>query len=170
MLTRIARVVTVPLLALTLASCGGGENNGSEVVTADDPSAAVSPGEAEESLDSVEQSRRYVECMREQGIDMPDPGPNGEIMQTHGPGFDQEAYEEAQEICHELAPEGGRYYRDPEHDERQREYAQCMREHGVDMQDPEPGGPIVVSQGPDTDPGEIEEAQEACQHILEGGA
>jgi hypothetical protein len=47
-------------------------------------------------------------------------------------------------------------------------YAQCMREHGIDMEDPAPDEPLRVQiQG---DPAVAEAAQEACQDLLRGGA
>jgi hypothetical protein len=47
-------------------------------------------------------------------------------------------------------------------------YAQCMREHGIEMEDPAPGEPLRIQiQG---DPAAAEAAQEACRDLLpEGG-
>jgi hypothetical protein len=44
-------------------------------------------------------------------------------------------------------------------------FAECMREHGVDMADPGTGGKQVLKVGPneDTTPEEMEEAQKACE-------
>jgi hypothetical protein len=48
-------------------------------------------------------------------------------------------------------------------------FAQCMREHGVDMEDPSPGGGILLKAGPDTNnnPAKMDAAEEACQKYLE---
>ncbi len=49
------------------------------------------------------------------------------------------------------------------------EFARCMREHGVDMPDPGSDGRVMI--GPDdvdTGSQEFQDAQEACQGILDG--
>ncbi|NYI07575.1 hypothetical protein [Allostreptomyces psammosilenae] len=43
-------------------------------------------------------------------------------------------------------------------------FAQCMRENGVDMEDPEPGGPGIVIRG-GSDPAVVEAAMEACREF-----
>lgn len=48
-------------------------------------------------------------------------------------------------------------------DERNVKYAQCLREHGIDVDDPKPGQPGVrISFGPGGK-GKMEKAQEACR-------
>ncbi|MER7793492.1 hypothetical protein [Streptomyces sp. NPDC097640] len=42
-------------------------------------------------------------------------------------------------------------------------FAQCMREHGIDMEDPEPGQGIRIDIPPGTAKGTVEKAQEACR-------
>ncbi len=46
------------------------------------------------------------------------------------------------------------------------EFAQCMREHGVPMEDPEPGGGMVLKQDANDDPEITRKAQEACEPIM----
>ncbi|MER6145036.1 hypothetical protein ABT174_34260 [Streptomyces sparsogenes] len=41
-------------------------------------------------------------------------------------------------------------------------FAQCMREHGIDMEDPEPGEGIRLTIPAGTPKGKVEKAQEAC--------
>jgi hypothetical protein len=57
-----------------------------------------------------------------------------------------------------------------EREEAELEFAQCMREHGIDFPDPqfEEGGGILqmMPEGTEDDP-KFEEAQEACQPILD---
>lgn len=53
--------------------------------------------------------------------------------------------------------------------EKALEFAACMREHGVDMEDPEPGEGIRVRI--EGDPAQAEAAEQACRHLLpDGGA
>ncbi|MEU1665737.1 hypothetical protein ABZ547_19400 [Streptomyces sparsogenes] len=52
-------------------------------------------------------------------------------------------------------------------------FAQCMREHGIDMEDPEPGQGIRLAIPPGTPKGTVEKAQEACREydpVQNGGA
>ncbi|MDX3226793.1 hypothetical protein [Streptomyces sp. ME19-01-6] len=42
-------------------------------------------------------------------------------------------------------------------------FAQCMREHGIDMEDPEPGKGVTLDIPPGTPKGTVEKAQEACR-------
>jgi hypothetical protein len=42
-------------------------------------------------------------------------------------------------------------------------FARCMREHGVPMSDPKPGGSGIEVGGPNVDPQVLREAQRACQ-------
>ena len=50
----------------------------------------------------------FARCMREHGIDMPDPGEGGMIFNVGGPGedgsFDKDTFEAAQEACQDLLP------------------------------------------------------------------
>ena len=54
-------------------------------------------------------------------------------------------------------------------------YAKCMREHGVDMKDPEPpgaggssGGIGISADGPD-EMKKVDKANEACKHLMPNG-
>ena len=52
------------------------------------------------------------------------------------------------------------------------EFSECMRDHGIDMPDPqfegEGGGGGMIEMTADPDNEGFQEAQEACQPILEG--
>ena len=101
----------------------------------------------------------YAACMRENGIDMPDPTEGGSVAAIDPSKIDVEAFDAANETCMaELgeppAPEGGTQT-DEEVLESQLELAKCLREHGHDVQDPEPDMAMVV---PDISP----EVAKAC--------
>ena len=57
---------------------------------------------------------------------------------------------------------------DPAGVERQRRFAQCTREHGVDM--PDPDAPSTPAGGPETTPGgpAFDEAVRACAQQVPG--
>jgi hypothetical protein len=56
-----------------------------------------------------EQQRRFAKCMREHGVDMPDPGADGRVTIRHRPGSksvdpDSEEFKEAEKACEPLRP------------------------------------------------------------------
>jgi len=169
-------VMIAVLAAVSVAGCRGSSEE-PQVASAGGAAAApvASPGPAR-SADREEQLRQFTACMREQGIDMPDPEPGagGGRIRIGGPdgGDDpQQAAktEQAMQVCRSLLPNGGEPPKlDAEQQEQFQRFAQCMREHGVDMPDPEPGtGRIIIrrSGGPDPNDPDFEAAQQACQDL-----
>jgi hypothetical protein len=83
---------------------------------------------------------RYARCMRDHGIDMPDPGAEG---QTRIEIDDPDAWEAAEEECRPIIEEVVGTFEPPSEEEQARmreqalEFSKCMREHGIDMPDPE---------------------------------
>jgi hypothetical protein len=167
------RAAAVVLLAgLALAACGE-----------DDP--AASPAAGGDSGDGATQQERrdaavaFAECMRENGVDMPDPqfDENGGMQLRMPPGNDEEAVEAAQEECQEhlRSVRGGAApseAQQAEMRERALAFAECMRENGVDFPDPqfEEGGGVKLG-GPGIDPEDpdFQDAQEACRDELPNG-
>jgi hypothetical protein len=152
-------LLTLPLAAASLAfaACGGDGSTAS----ADDDRAEF----REAALD-------FAECMRENGVDMPDPGRDGGIILQAGPesGNDPATVERAQKACQEhlekarppeLSEEDQREMR-----ERALDFARCMREHGIDVPDPTFGDGGAMRQrmpeGISPEDPRFEEAQEAC--------
>jgi hypothetical protein len=149
--------------ALGLAACGGD----------DGAPAAARPSEAE----AREAQLKFAECMREQGIDFPDPGSGegGAGPVKVGGDATPEELRDAERACAELRED----IEPPELSEEQRQefkdaalaHARCMREQGVDFPDPtfsEDGG-AQVRLGPggvDTDDAGFREAEKQCANKL----
>jgi hypothetical protein len=164
-------------LILALAACGGdGDSDGvaSLTDTAGQTTTDGGQGSGGASAEDREQAAlEYARCMRQHGIDFPDPV-NGRFEFRDQRG-DQRKLEEAQRACQSILREAA-----PELSEEQeaelREaavaFAECMREHGVDMPDPTfpPGGGVQMRmpRGAEDDP-DFQEAQRACQPILNEG-
>ena len=96
------------------------------------------------SLDPEAAQLAFAQCMRDHGIDMPDPetAPGGGFNQRVEVNKDDaEEMQAAQQACdHFLDQAGGpRGELDPAQLDKLVEFAQCMREHGVDMPDPTRG-------------------------------
>jgi hypothetical protein len=151
--------------------------------------ADLSPEEQEEAL------LDWAQCMRDQGIDIPDPevtedggviiggGTSGDPDDEDGtddvatgPPFEQEDFEAAREECGD-PPGGPSELSEEELAERQDaalEFAQCMRDEGVeDFPDPDlsqegPGGPQTRTNGPD-DEGDDADADDSADDSTSDG-
>jgi hypothetical protein len=159
----------VTALLLLFTACGKGGDDDDGVASIDDDSSDQSdddgggggnrnsPADEAEFQDAM---LEYAQCMREHGVDMPDPEFDGEggVMMGAGPGgedgaptdSEQQAFEAADEACkpildevmpdQDLTPE-----QQAEMQDQFIEVAQCMREKGHDMPDPVVGDDGSVS-------------------------
>ena len=211
-MTMVRRMAAQGLLALlvvtTAAACGGGGDGGTDVATlgsgdqaddtTDDSDAASSGDEELTDAEREDAMLEFTECMRDHGVDMPDPevvegGPGGgggfaitsEAKAAgddgaSGPG-DTDAFEEANEACGDILSDvfGDAPQMSPEEEAEMRDnmlaFAECMRDHGIDMPDPEfesGGGGFSMRVGEpgaggiDPSDPDFEEAQEACQDLM----
>ncbi|HEX2314060.1 MAG TPA: hypothetical protein VHJ17_10015 [Thermomonospora sp.] len=162
---RGAALALVPLLALTLAGCGS-EGKG--------PDAKASR-EAD-----AERARKFAQCMRENGVQMEDPeiGEDGGLKirqrapqsgsKSGRPAIVEEKARDAMAKCRQHLPNGGKPPKlSPEEVEKMRQFAKCMRQHGVDMPDPDPNGGIRVEakgRGAFEDE-DFRKAEQACRHL-----
>lgn len=179
----IRNAAFVGAIALVLVSCSNAEGDG--VATLDDGAAAAGDSSPSPAAEQEEALQAFAECMRDNGVeDFPDPqvGSDGRIEIGVGSGDgplsdeDAEAIDAAMEACRDLLPQGEGPAGISEEDQAALqdalvEYAQCMREHGIDMPDPDFSGDGGVLQqigdGVDPDSSEFQEADEACRPALE---
>ncbi|GAA4537129.1 hypothetical protein [Amycolatopsis samaneae] len=149
-----------------LTGCSSGDG-GAKVASISTPPksgsqapAANNGGNADKAAD-MDAMRAYAKCMREHGVDMPDPTDGGMMsLPAMQPGDTK--MEAATTACKKLLPNGGEPKKlTPEELDKQRQQAKCMREHGVNMSDPNPdGGGQGISI--DASDGKFEEAAKAC--------
>ncbi|WP_432980997.1 hypothetical protein [Dactylosporangium sp. CA-233914] len=121
------------------------------------------------SLDKADANRQFARCMREHGVDMPDPGPDGNLQFDAGAGGDRDKAVQAASQCQQYLPSGGAMTDlSPEQLEQGRAFAKCMREHGIDMPDPDPGTGLsaILKGGIDFDSPAFKEATEACKGVV----
>jgi len=177
----VPALVAALALTMSLSACGAdAEEPGVATLNGTDESGDGGDGEeADSEEDLEEQALAFSECMRENGVpDFPDPQiEDGRIqMRMGGPDgggeLDQEAVEKAMEACEDLAPRGGGNFSEEDRQEMQDaflEYAQCMRDNGYDMPDPDfgSGEGMFRMQGEPDDPA-FQKAQEACEDKLPG--
>ena len=165
---RTTVILTTVAAAALLAACGdsGGDN----------ASAKTDPEQAQ---------LRFAKCMREHGVEMPDPKPSpgggpARITFKAGAGDDPGKLEAAQKACQkymraaapDLSPEEEQQMRDAA-----LKFARCMRAHGIDMPDPtfEDGGGVLIKvrggRGAKGDPASnprFQEAQRECGRLMPG--
>ena len=154
---RFHLTAVLAVAALSVAACGR-----------DDDAGAAADGAPDRSTRQA--MADFAECMRENGIDFPDPGTGGDrAVRIDG---DPEELREAEEACAELREK----IEPPDlSDEQMAEFkqaalahARCMREQGVDFPDPQfdadGGATIKLAPGGEVDPDDpdFQKAQEAC--------
>jgi hypothetical protein len=111
----------------------------------------------------------FAQCMRENGVDMPDPEPGGGLMLRAGPGDDPAAIERAQEKCRkhleDVRPPEMSDEQQAEFRERALAFARCMREEGIDMPDPtfEGGGRVRMRAGGNPEDPAFQAAEQKCR-------
>lgn len=163
--------------ALVLLTACGGDDDDSGGVASVSESDSESAGDSSDDAVTEEEALAYAQCMRDEGIDIPDPtvDEDGEVhwelAEGRVPGeMDPEAMEQAMEVCGQ--PPGvdreGQLNEEATQD-AMLEYAQCMRDNGYeDFPDPQLGDnqaspfPEIDRESP-----EFEQANEACSHIMQ---
>ena len=161
-------------LALALTGCGSGDDGADNKVasggaqpTTSTSSTGGTDGTAGLSRD--EKSMKFAQCLRENGINVPDPEPGKGPMIKLDPssGVTREQMDKAMKACKQFSPQGEGT--NPQQEENGRKYAVCMRENGVEkFPDPKPGQRgIMIDRSVGEDP-DMPKAQQACQSILAG--
>lgn len=123
---------------------------------------------------------QFAKCMREHGQNMPDPDPNSDSYQVTPPaGSTSAAWQAALQACQHFLPDGGAPQAPTATElEALRQYAACMRAHGIESSDPDPNTGKSTVQGRlanatrdqlQADPG-YRAAQEACKDKLPKGS
>ncbi len=167
----MAALVAGAVLAL-VAGCGGGGDDGDKVASISSPpsSGNTGDGKAADNASDEDKMRDFAKCMREHGIDMPDPQTNADGKGTFSMGGTREGMDEgkmkaANDACRKLLPNGGEMKPPtPEELDKMRKDAKCMRDHGVDFPDPDPtgkGGAISLDTATQ-DMAKFDEAAKAC--------
>ena len=142
------------LAALLLSACGG-----------------ASPAtESTGAVDADTQALAFAECMRAEGIDIPDPGPDQEglsaALHEAEEDYNRERYDRALSACEDLLE-----HRDHDRgghapdDEAILELAECLRAQGLDV-------PDNLFQGGalhDIEDNEFRAAYEKCRDEVSGG-
>jgi hypothetical protein len=179
-------VAVVIAFAVVAAACGGGgDDSAAQVASLDgSTSAGAKTTAATKKTNPADAMRAFARCMRAHGIDMADPkvDASGKGFIQIGPGSDaggaspakpdEKKLQTAQKACQHYMdaaqPNGGKRP-DPAQEAKARRqalaFARCMREHGIDMPDPQFEGNGAITQkitGPGDDRPAFEAANKAC--------
>jgi hypothetical protein len=121
--------------AFTLAACGSS-----------DP---ASPADAQAKAEQAQ--LKFARCMREHGVNVPDPKPDsrGPGLVRVGEGVSPQVMRRADEACRkymEAAAPKLSAAQQAELRDQAFKFARCMRQHGIDMPDPQVNGGAVRIQ------------------------
>ena len=172
MITRTLVTALAVTASLVVAGCG------SDPETSGSPSSnkGMSASDKKALLD-------FAQCMRDHGVDMPDPqfeGGGAKVTMREDKGADPQKQQDAQKACQKFQDK----VKPPSMSEADQKKmraaalknAQCMRDHGIDMPDPQfgDGGRIqqrIGGPGSNIDPKsqKFQDAMKACQKEAPGG-
>ena len=160
------RLMIVFAATAVLAACGSAAADDREVASLSTTAAAdatTGTGTADTSgdatgttavVDPTDAPLKFAKCMREHGIDMPDPtvGANGEVaVQIGGPpggannpgkAPDPKELDAANKACQHFMEDASKSFDPPSAEDQKKmqdsalAFAKCMRDHGIDMPDP----------------------------------
>jgi hypothetical protein len=169
--------VAVAAAGLLAAGCAGGDGTGAKVASIGGTTTTTTGGGSAGSGngDPQERALAFAKCMREHGIDMPDPkvDASGRMeMRVNARGVGDAKMRAAQTACQDktggaFGPGGGQP--DPKFQEAALKYSQCMRQHGVPkFPDPQPNGGLLLKAGNGIDPSSptFKAADKTCQQLL----
>jgi hypothetical protein len=147
--SRFRYAVVCAAVTAALAGCGG--HGGS---------AASSS-----SANAQDEAVKFAQCMRQHGVNVADPRPGDPgIRITADKKLDQSQIDAAMSDCRKYSPKKDINPNDPKVRDQLLKTAQCLREHGVQIADPQPGQGlrVRVNKG-DT---KTQQAMEACRKLV----
>ena len=135
--TRALAVIALTLVA-ALSACGTTDSSSSPSTKS--PSARSNAASNDPNL-------VFAQCMREKGFDVPDTGLTPDQLNDHNPAFDA-AINECMAKMPGIAGDDN-IANDPAAREAMVKAAQCLREAGYDVKDPQAGEGISVKDIPE---------------------
>ncbi|MCG5213365.1 hypothetical protein [Streptosporangium sp. KLBMP 9127] len=76
-------LVSAPFaLTLVLTGCGSSDGGGSEMASVSGGTGSRAAASAQPSADSQDKALKFAQCMRENGVNMPDPDSSGKMAMT----------------------------------------------------------------------------------------
>jgi hypothetical protein len=151
------------------------------------------PSNAAAKTSAEQLALKWSQCMRQHGVNVSDPTGNGAIRiqssappgsarsdgpisgtaTTGGGPAGDPTFQAAFNACKQYQPSGRQSSGPPSQQQLDAatRFAQCMRDHGIPMQDPraQGNGGIMIGGGGAVDPNsdQFKQAQQACQHFMD---
>ncbi|WP_225803026.1 hypothetical protein [Streptomyces sp. NK15101] len=181
---RVLLAAAAAVTAFALTGCGGdGGDETGKIPTAGDGTSSAGTGKGtagggngkDEVAVYIEGVRAYVKCLRENGIDAPDPDANGQVeLGDAGALKKNPTFVKAQQKCSSLHPPVPAEIErrlapklTPEQIKKQFEYADCMQKNGApDFPDPEPDGNVYGDVQWDSSTAAAKRAARTCAPII----
>ena len=142
--SRGSKKVKALLLLLVFSACTIGGEDSQGVVTIESTTATTI---LDEEITFEEGVLNFAQCMREEGINFPDPtfdidgNPQFDNLEIENEEEFENAFENCEDILRNALPE--QFDLDPEVEaalvDASLEFSQCMRDEGIDFPDPKPG-------------------------------
>ncbi|MFD5828711.1 hypothetical protein [Lentzea sp. NPDC060358] len=132
------------------------------------------PAENEQKKDDKADMVKFAQCMRDNGIEMPDPQGDGGAVTLGIPGNDGdgEKMSAAHNACKQHLPNGGEFTPpSPEEQDKMRQQAKCMRDRGYNWPDPKFEGGGAAGEAielPDMEDEKVKQDMKDCG-LGEGG-
>jgi hypothetical protein len=172
MITRTLVATALATASLAVAGCG-----------ADKETPASSASNKGMSANDKKALLQYSQCMRDHGVNMPDPtfsGGGAKVTMREDKGADPQKMQDAQKACQkyqdQVKPPSMSEAQQKEMKQAALKNAQCMRDHGIDFPDPQfgEGGRMqqrIGGPGSNVDPNsaKFQAAMKACQKDAPGG-
>ncbi|MFE3555658.1 hypothetical protein ACFXKW_12430 [Streptomyces sp. NPDC059193] len=151
-------------LALAVTGCAGGSDGGNGGKNDSASGGGSGSGSGSGSGTDADNAVKMRQCLRDHGIDAPDPKPGQDPRgMTVGGGADPQKMQEAMKACGMSTPGSGK---EPTQEEKDKElkWIRCMRDNGIQLKDPEYNGGmrtgIEIPQGQEK---AFEDAQKKCE-------
>ena len=171
------RLMMLCVTATLLAACGSAAANDREVASLSTAAAGNATADTADAtgdstgdstgatvpIDPSEAPLQFAKCMREHGIDMPDPtvGEGGQVAVQIGGGAgegpDAKEVDAANKDCQHFLESAGSGFEPPSPEDQKKmqdqalAFSKCMRDHGIDMPDPQfstdGGGAFSIAVG-----------------------
>ncbi|PVC89784.1 hypothetical protein DBP19_19485 [Streptomyces sp. CS090A] len=146
---------TVVLSATACSGDGGGTKSGG-------PSSGSKKTEEDQALE-------HRKCLREQGLDIPEPKPgeNGMGVTIDGGSKSQKEMEKAFKACQDKAVGGGPKELSQAEKDKMVAFARCMRKNGFDMPDPKFDGGMAQAMPAlkGSEMKKFDKANKACESV-----
>jgi hypothetical protein len=163
------RTIGLVIATVAMVACTGTDER-PMVATLDGTPGSSQPAPE----DQGDAALRFVECMRDRGVDVMDPGEHeGALVFLSEENVADPDFEGAQEACRHLLPAS---FEQPEMSPQEEvrrfdeaiRYTRCMREQGIPLPDPAPGELLPLGPGVDPDSADFLAAERVCGHFLRG--